>query len=270
MTVEELNKIILTGKIDTLINKEEKRHAAAYSVVASKIATKGARVVLISGPSSSGKTTSSMRIGAELNKIGLHSLQISLDNYFVVREQTPKDEFGNYDFEALEAINIQKFNNEMLSLIGGKCVNLQKFDFKNGCPAPQGRCVEIDERTILIVEGLHALNPKLTSRLANADKFEIYLSALSPLQLNPTSDIRPRDNILLRRMIRDYKYRGRSAITTLEGWSAVRRGEQLHILPFEDEADLILDTSLAYEIAVLKPYVIPLLVAARDLPDAKR
>ncbi|MEG0033784.1 MAG: nucleoside kinase, partial [Mucinivorans sp.] len=151
MTIEKLNKIILAGQAEDLIRKEEVRHSSAYAVVASKIATKGARVVLISGPSSSGKTTSSMRIGVELSKIGLPSLQISLDNYFVRRELTPLDADGNYDFEALEAIDIAKFGQEMLALVAGESVNLQKFDFKSGCPGSEGRSVTIDSDTILIV-----------------------------------------------------------------------------------------------------------------------
>lgn len=270
MTIEELNKAVSDGTIERLIKKEEARHSAAYAVVASKIATKGAHTIFISGSSSSGKTTSSMRIGSELAKIGFGSLQISLDNYFVEREQTPLDEHGNYDFEAIGAINIEKFNQEMLALMDGACVKLQKFDFRTGCPGQVERCVSIDKNTILIIEGLHALNPQLSNQIKKSEKFDIYLSALSPLQLNPATDIRPRDNILLRRMIRDYQYRGRSAAETLNGWAAVRRGEQLHIMPFEDEADLVLDTSLGYEIGVLKPFVIPLLSQARNLPDALR
>lgn len=270
MTIEELNQVTTKGFSEQLIAHEEQRHDRAYRVVAGKISGRGAQIVLISGPSSSGKTTSSMRIGAELEKIGIPSLHISLDNYFVARELTPKDENGNYDFESINAINIDKLNQDITNLLDGNCVYLQKFDFKEGKPSLNERCVNIKDGTVLIIEGLHALNPLLTSHIGSHQKYKIYLSALSPLQLSPMSEIRPRDNILLRRMIRDYQYRGRSAAQTLEGWADVRRGEQLHIIPFEDESDLILDTALAYEIAVLKPYVMPLLSQACDLAVAER
>lgn len=270
MTIQELNETIREGRVAQMVVREEARHTIAYAVVASKIATRGARVVLLSGPSSSGKTTSSMRLGIELEKIGLKALHISLDNYFVARDETPLDEFGRYDFESLGAINTEKFSQEIAELLGGACVRLQKFDFKEGRPGQVERCVAIEANTILIVEGLHALNPKLIEHIQLADTYKVYLTATTPLQLDPRCEIRPRDNILLRRMIRDYQYRGRSAAETIEHWGDVRRGEQLHILPFEDEADVVLDTALGYEFAVLKPFVVPLLSQARYLQDAVR
>ena len=270
MTISELNAAIGSGQIEQVVAREEGRHSAAYGVVASKIATRGARVVLLSGPSSSGKTTSSMRIGVELEKIGLKALHISLDNYFVEREKTPLDDQGRYDFESLGAIDAAKFAQEIEALLDGSCVYLQKFDFKEGRPGTVERCVSIDPNTILIVEGLHALNPHLTEHIPFDETYKIYLTATTPVQLDPRCEIRPRDNILLRRMIRDHQYRGRSAAQTIEGWADVRRGEQQHILPFEDESDVVLDTSLGYEFAVLKPFVVPLLTEARYLHDAKR
>lgn len=270
MTILELNRAILDGHLNQIIDTAEDRHKMAYSVVASKIATRSARIVLLCGPSSSGKTTSSMRLGRELSKIGLNALQISLDNYFVERSLTPRDELGNYDFESLKAVNVNKFNEELLALMNGECVYLQKFNFKEGTPGISETSVSIDEQTVIIVEGLHALNPKLTQMIEPHDKYKIYINAISPLQLNPLCEIRPRDNVLMRRMIRDHKYRGRSAKETLTLWPMVRHGERLHIMPFEDESDVILDTSLSYEISVLKPYITPLLIEARDLHDAKR
>lgn len=270
MTIKELNQAIQNGRIEKIIKEEEARHQSTYSIVASKIATRGARIVLISGPSSSGKTTSSMRIGAELARIGIKSMQMSLDNYFVERKKTPKDKNGNFDFEAIGAVNVKKFNSELRSLLNGESLQLQKFDFLTGLPGINEVAVSIDPHAVVIVEGLHALNPTLMQNMDDLANFKVYLSALSPLQLDPMCEIRPRDNIMLRRLIRDNKYRGRTASETLLAWPAVRRGEQLHIIPFEDESDIIINTALNYEMAVLKTFAIPLLVEARNLPNAKR
>lgn len=261
--VGDLNQKIIDGQGGELIKigeaLQEKNFAHVADIIHSKHRDHGVRIVLIAGPSSSGKTTFSKRLAIQLRVLGLMPKTISLDNYFVDRLATPLDENGNYDFECLEALDVETFNRDLLSLFNGQQVELCKFDFHTGTRYLDGETMQLDDRSVLVIEGIHALNPQLTHEVDDALKFKIYASALTTLAIDNMTVVHTTDNRLLRRMVRDSKYRSRTALETLRTWPSVRRGEDLHIFPYQEQADIMFGTSLFFEISILAEYAAPLL-----------
>ena len=223
-------------------------------------------MVLISGPSSSGKTTTSKRLGVQLRILGLDPVLISLDDYFVDRDRTPKDENGEYDFEALEAIDLDLLNSDLRRLTAGESVEVPRYDFITGTRQWHDTPLKLNSRSILIMEGIHALNPRLTPSIPREKKFCIYASCLTSVAMDNLTRIPTTDNRLLRRITRDYATRGADALATLQRWPSVRRGEERHIFPYQENADVIFNTSLFYELMVLRPKVEPIL---REVPDTE-
>ncbi len=269
-TVGKLNRRIEQGDTSEMIQIAEALHEKRLSRIADTIAAanreRGLRLVLISGPSSSGKTTTSKRLGVQLRVLGLHPVLISTDDYFVNREDTPRDENGDYDFEALEAIDLARLNEDLGRLMAGESVEIPRFDFISGTRKWHDNPLQLDDRSILIMEGIHSLNPRLTPSIPNSAKFRIYASCFTSVAMDNTSRIHTTDNRLLRRMIRDNATRGTSAADTIARWPSVRRGEERNIFPYQEEADVMFNSSLFYEIAVLKPYAEPLL---RAIPNTR-
>ena len=269
-TVGKLNKRIGDGDAGELIKIAEAVHEKLLSNIADKIGEarreRGLRLILISGPSSSGKTTTSKRLGVQLQVLGLHPVLVSTDDYFVNREDTPRDENGDYDFEALEAIDLARLNKDLADLMEGKSVDIPRFDFVTGTRQWHETPLRLDERSVLIMEGIHALNPRLTPSIPNDAKFRIYASCFTSIAMDNTSRIHTTDNRLLRRMIRDNATRGTSAADTIGRWESVRRGEERHIFPYQEEADVMFNSSLLYELPVLKPFAEPLL---REIPNSR-
>ena len=267
-TVGELNSRILQGDTSELIKIAEAVHSRQFSNIADKIYQahdeRGVKVVLISGPSSSGKTTSAKRIGIQLRVLGLQPVLISLDDYFVNREDTPKDENGDYDYEALEALDLVRLNNDLCRLIAGESVEIPRYDFITGTRKWHEHPLQLTERSILIMEGIHGLNPKLTPALPDDIKFKIYLSCFTSVAMDNITRIHTTDNRLLRRITRDYRTRGNNGYDTIARWQSVRRGEDKHIFPYQENADVMVNTSLFYELGVLRPIVEPIL---REIPD---
>ena len=267
-TVGELNSRILQGDTSELIKIAEAVHGRQFSRIADKIyeahSKGGAKVVLISGPSSSGKTTSAKRIGIQLRVLGLQPVLISLDDYFVNREDTPKDENGDYDYEALEALDLARLNDDLRRLTEGQSVEIPRYDFITGTRQWHEHPLQLNERSVLIMEGIHGLNPKLTPALSDDIKFKIYLSCFTSVAMDNITRINTTDNRLLRRITRDYRTRGNNAYDTIARWPSVRRGEEKHIFPYQENADVMVNTSLFYEIGVLRPIVEPIL---REIPD---
>ena len=269
-TVGKLNQRIRQGDAGELIQIAEAVHEKLLSRMADDIAeahrSRGLRLILISGPSSSGKTTTSKRLGVQLRVLGLHPVLISTDDYFVNREDTPRDENGDYDFEVLEAIDLARLNKDLGELMEGKSVEIPRFDFVTGQRQWHDKPLKLEENSVLIMEGIHALNPRLTPSIPVEAKFRIYASCLTSVAMDNTSRIHTTDNRLLRRMIRDNATRGTSAADTIARWESVRRGEERHIFPYQEEADVMFNSSLLYEIPVLKPFAEPLL---REIPDSR-
>ena len=267
-TVGELNSRILQGDTSEMIKIAEAVHSRQYSKIGDQIyeahRTRGAKVVLISGPSSSGKTTSAKRIGIQLRVLGLSPVLISLDDYFVNREDTPRDEDGDYDYEALEALDLARLNDDLKRLIEGQSVEIPRYDFITGTRQWHEHPLKLGENSILIMEGIHGLNPKLTPALDEGLKFKIYLSCFTSVAMDNTTRIHTTDNRLLRRITRDYRTRGNNAYNTIARWPSVRRGEEKHIFPYQENADVMVNTSLFYELGVLRPIVEPIL---REIPD---
>jgi len=259
--VGSLNQLIASGKANELIHVSEALHEKKIAYIADEIKNNASniKVVLISGPSSSGKTTFAHRLAIHLRVNGLKPVTISLDDYFVNRDLTPRDEDGNYDFEALEAIDIDLFNDHLLRLIHGEEVEIPIFNFHTGYREAHGRKLKLQENQIIIVEGIHGLNEKLTSAVDHKNKYKIYVSALTQLSLDNYNPISTTDTRLIRRLVRDYHFRSSSAQKTLEMWPSVRRGEIKNIFPFQEEADIMFNSALLYELAVLKNYALPLL-----------
>lgn len=259
-TVYKLNRIIENGQIKKLIMLEEALHEKKIAQIADKIAAnKSIKMVLIAGPSSSGKTTFAQRLGLQLRINGLKPVTISVDNYFVERPNTPKDENGEYDFENIEAIDIELFNRDLTDLLNGKTINCPEFDFKVGTKKYKGKTMHLAEDEILVIEGIHCLNDKLTSQISRNQKYKIYISALTVLNMDRLNRISTTDTRLVRRIVRDYKFRNYSAEHTLQTWAKVNRGEEKNIFPYQEEADSIFNTSLIYELAALKDIAMPLL-----------
>ena len=267
-TIGAVNARALAGDAGGMIKIAEAFHERKFAEVADAIQeahrTHGVRMVLISGPSSSGKTTSAKRLGLQLGVLGLHPVMISLDDYFVEREKTPRDENGQYDYEALEAIDLELFNDHLHRLLQGESVDIPRYDFITGRRTQHDTPLTLDERSILIIEGIHGLNPRLTPSVPDAVKFKIYISCFTSVAMDNLSRIATTDNRLLRRLTRDYRQRGADALQTLSRWASVRRGEERHIFPYQENADVMFNSSLFYEISALRPFAEKIL---REVPD---
>ena len=267
-TIGAVNARALAGDAGGMIKIAEAFHERKFAEVADAIQeahrTRGVRMVLISGPSSSGKTTSAKRLGLQLGVLGLRPVMISLDDYFVEREKTPRDENGQYDYEALEAIDLELFNDHLHRLLQGQSVDIPRYDFITGRRTQHDTPLTLDERSILIIEGIHGLNPRLTPSVPDAVKFKIYISCFTSVAMDNLSRIATTDNRLLRRLTRDYRQRGSDALQTLSRWASVRRGEERHIFPYQENADVMFNSSLFYEISALRPFAEKIL---REVPD---
>ena len=253
-TVGDFNEAVKNGLATDLINVSEALQEKKISQIADTIAgRKEIKVVLIAGPSSSGKTTFCKRLSVQLLASGVKPVQISLDDYFVNRAETPKDENGELDYESIYALNIPLINEQFNALFRGEKVELPKYNFQTGMSEKSGKKLHLGENNILLVEGIHALNPALTEQIADDKKFKIYASALTTILLDDHNYIPTTDNRLLRRIVRDYKYRGCSAQETIHRWPSVRAGENKWIFPYQEQADVMFNTALLFELAVIKP-----------------
>ena len=259
-TVGDFNQAIDAGHATDIINISEALQEKKLAKIAEEIASrKGVMLVLLAGPSSSGKTTSCKRLSIQLAVNGLKPLQISLDDYFVDRDKTPKDENGEFDFESIYALNLDLLNEQFNALFRGEEVELPKYDFPSGKSVKSGKKLKLEPNNVLVVEGIHALNPELTAHVPEEQIFRVYASALTTILLDNHNYIPTTDNRLLRRIIRDYKYRGVSAQETIRRWPSVRSGENKWIFPFQENADAMLNTAMLYELSVLKMQAEPLL-----------
>ena len=259
-TVGDFNQAVDAGFTTDIININEALQEKKIAKIAEDIANrKGVKLVLLAGPSSSGKTTSCKRLSIQLAVNGLKPLQISLDDYFVDREKTPKDANGEYDYESIYALDLQLINDQFNALFRGEEVELPKYDFQTGKSKKSGKKLKMNDNNVLVVEGIHALNPELTAQIPNEQIFRVYASALTTILLDNHNYIPTTDNRLLRRIIRDYKYRGVSAQETIHRWPSVRAGENKWIFPFQENADAMLNTAMLYELAVIKTQAEPLL-----------
>lgn len=266
--VASLNEAIESKKYGEIISIVEALHEKKISQIADIIKENNKRVILIAAPSSSGKTSFAHRLSIQLKVNNLHPVPISLDDYFVDREDTPLDEFGNYDFESICAIDLELFNSDLEKLLKGEEIKLPKFNFKTGKREFSGKTLKIEKDQPIILEGIHALNPMLTQSIDDKDKFKIYISVLTQINLDnhnriPTTDLR-----LIRRIVRDYNFRGYSAEKTILNWWSVRRGEDKNIFPYQEEADIMFNSACLYELAVLKKYAKPLLEQIEDDNEA--
>lgn len=269
--VGELNKYILNGKSKFIIDIAEAYFENQISQVADNILKdQDVNLVQIAGPSSSGKTTLAYRLSVQLGVRGKKPILISTDNYFVDRDKTPLDSEGQPDYEALHAIDLDLFNRDLMSLIEGKPVRLPVFDFISGKRGFDNKETVLDENSIIIIEGLHCLNPELTKMVPEKNKYKVYISALTPLNLDNHNRISSSMVRLLRRMIRDYRFRGNSMEETLSTWKKVRQGEEIYIFPYQDLADIALDSSLIYELAVIKKYAYELFDKYEVSPEHKK
>ncbi len=259
-TIYKLNNIIKNENIKNLIMLEEALHEKKIAQIADKIAAnKKVKMVLIAGPSSSGKTTFAQRLGLQLKINGLKPVTISVDNYFVERPDTPRDENGEYDFENIEAIDLELFNKDLTSLLNGETIQCPEFDFNVGTKRYKGKTMHLAPDEILVIEGIHCLNDKLTSQISKEHKYKVYISDLTVLNMDRLNRISTTDTRLIRRIVRDYQFRGYSAMHTLDTWHKVNKGERRNIFPYQETADSIFNTSLIYEIAALKNIALPLL-----------
>lgn len=259
-TVGDFNEAVRSGQTTGLINVSEALQEKKIASIAEQIAHRqGTRVVLIAGPSSSGKTTFCKRLSIQLVTCGIKPIQISLDDYFVDRHLTPKDENGEYDYESVHALNIPLLNEQLQQLFEGKNIELPKYNFQTGKSEKSGKRLQLDNNQVLVLEGIHALNPELTAQIPQEQKFHIYISALTTILLDDHNYIRTTDNRLLRRIIRDYKYRGVNAQETIHRWPSVRAGENKWIFPYQENADVMFNTAMLFELAVIKQQAEPLL-----------
>lgn len=249
-----INEAIRQGRGRQIVQICEALHEKKVAQIADTIKARGGsvRIVLVAGPSSSGKTTFSKRLAVQLFVSGLQPHTLELDNYFVDREKTPRDARGEYNFESIDALDIDQFNADLLSLLHGERVQMPKFDFTRGKRFYDGTALSLGARDVLIVEGIHALNPKLTPHIPEESRFKIYLSALTSISLDGLNRISSSDNRLLRRMVRDARFRGYTAVETIRRWQSVRRGEEENIFPYQEEADVMFNSALPYEFNVLK------------------
>ena len=258
-TISDYNRIVYNGGGQDLILLAEALHEKKYSEIADQVRTSGARMVLLAGPSSSGKTTSCRRLSVQLSVLGYDVNQLSLDDYFMDRERTPKLPNGEYDFESVDALDIPLLNEHLNALFRGEEVKIPTFDFKKGEPFYSGKTLKLGPRSILVVEGIHALNPKLTAEIDEGLKFKVYVSALTQLSIDAQNIIHGTDNRLVRRLVRDNNFRGWNAYETLRRWPEVVRGERKHIFPYQENANVMFNSALLYELGVLKRYAEPLL-----------
>ena len=256
-------------KVSNVINVSEALQERKIAMIAQNIQSNSEiRLVLIAGPSSSGKTTFSKRLSIQLIAAGIKPVPISMDDYFVDREQTPLDEKGNYDFESVYALNIPRLQEDLKNLMEGKEVELPKFDFLTGKSVPSGNKLTIDEHTVIVMEGIHGLNPTLTDVIPASKKYKVFVSALTTIQLDHHNYIPTSDNRLLRRIVRDYKYRNYSAEETIRRWPSVLEGESKWIVPWQEEADIMFNSSLVFELAGLRTQALPMLeTVPENLPE---
>lgn len=258
--VGDLNKNVEEKNVSNLIKVSEALHEKKLARIADEIdERKGVKIVLISGPSSSGKTTFSKRLSVQLEVLGYKSVQVSTDDYFVERDETPRDDKGNFDFECPEALDLPLFNAQLGDLLEGREINMPVFDFAQGKKTYPGRKLKLHEDTLLIIEGIHALNPILTESVDDSYKYKVFVSALTQISIDTQNPIPTTDNRLIRRIVRDYRYRGYSALDTLKRWQSVRRGEEKHIFPFQENADSMFNSALLCELGVLKVYAEPII-----------
>ena len=273
-TVGALNDAISRGEGRDIILASEAYQEHKIGEIARTIKAENRRIVMIAGPSSSGKTSFSHRLSIQLGNVGLKAHPIAIDNYYVERTKTPKDENGEYDFECLEALDIDLFNRQMCALLKGETVELPTFNFKTGVPEFNGNELRLKPGEVLVIEGIHGLNDRLTYEIAPSDKFKVYISAVTALNIDEHNRIPTTDNREIRRMVRDARTRGFSAVDTLSRWQSVRRGEDRHIFPFQEEADVMFNSASLYELAVLKTFAEPLLFSipreAPEYTEAKR
>ena len=259
-TIGDLNEVIMDGHSSTLIQISEALQEKKIARIADEIAQrKGVKLVLIAGPSSSGKTTTCKRLSVQLAVNGIKPVNISLDDYFLDRDKTPRDEKGDYDFEHLHALNLPLLNEQLTALFNGEEVELPRYNFQKGCSERSGKKLQLKGNEVLVVEGIHALNPELTSEIPNDQIFRVYASALTTILLDNHNYVPTTDNRLLRRIIRDYKYRGVDAQETIRRGPSVRAGENKWIFPFQENADAMFNTAMLFELAVIKSQAEPLL-----------
>ena len=266
--VGDLNEAITSGDINELMLVQEALMEKQIAQIADQILEGGKKIVLIAGPSSSGKTTFSHRLSVQLRAQGLRPYPLALDNYFVDREFTPRDENGNYDFECIEAMDLELFNSDMSRLLAGEEIEMPTFNFKIGKKEYKGKKMKLNDGDVLVAEGIHALNPLMTSELPDESKFKVYISALTQLNIDQHNRIPTTDGRLVRRIVRDARTRGNDARATIGMWPSVRRGEEKYIFPFQEQADAMFNSALIYELSVIKQYAEPLLFAVpKDCPE---
>jgi uridine kinase len=258
----------MLGHSAELINLSEALQEKKISRIADEIASRrGVKLVLIAGPSSSGKTTTCKRLSIQLLTNSIHPIGISLDDYFLDREKTPKDEKGDYDFESIHALNLELFNEQLEALFKGEEVELPRYDFPTGKSVKSGKKLRMKPNDVLVIEGIHALNPELTAHIPQEYIYRVYASALTTVLLDNHNYIPTTDNRLLRRIIRDYKYRGCSAQETIRRWPSVRAGENKWIFPYQENADAMFNTAMLFELAVIKTQAEPLLEQVPESAD---
>lgn len=275
-TIDDLNNEVRNHRENQLIQVSEALHEKKYASIADMIDQRRdqVRMVLLAGPSSSGKTTSCRRLATQLSVLGFDVKQLSLDDYFLPRERTPRQPNGDYDFETIDALDIPLLNEQLQQMFEGKEVKIPTYNFKTGEPYFSGKTIRLRKESILVVEGIHALNPKLTADIDDALKFRVYVSALTQIALDKQNIIRSNDNRLLRRIVRDNNFRGYSAYETLKRWPSVRYGEHKHIFPYQENADVMFNSALLYELGILRPFAEPLLKmvpqSSEEYAEAKR
>ena len=270
--VGELNQVVIDKKSTILINVAEALHEKYLARISDEIARRydegGARIVLLAGPSSSGKTTTCKRIAVQLMTNLLWPQMISLDDYFVDREHTPRDENGEYDYESLYALDLKQFNSDLCDILAGKEVELPYYNFQTGKREYRGHKIKLEDRSVLLIEGIHGLNPELTASIEEKMKYRIFVSALTTLSIDDHNWISASDNRLLRRIIRDNQYRNSNAEDTLHRWPSVRQGEEKWIVPYQENADAMFNSSLLFELGVIKTTAEALLERVpRDVPE---
>jgi len=262
--VGDLNNHIINNGIEDIVRVNEALHEKKIAQIADEICQRESKIILIAGPSSSGKTTFSQRLGVQLRVNGKKFHTVGLDDYFVERHLTPRDEDGNYNFDTIDALDVKLFNKDLKKLLNGEEVVIPTFNFKTGKRSFEKKPIKVDENEYLIIEGIHGLNEKLTKDIDKKDKYKIYISALTQLNVYNHNRVSTTDLRLIRRMIRDSKYRGYDAETTFEVWNNVRKGEEKYIFPFQENADIMFNSSLIYEISVLKKYAVKILKEVKD------